>query len=422
MLEAVAGRDGPRSDPLRRFALVRRGRARLKCAVVTLESCKLFRQLPRQDLEELERICIPRRFAAGQEIFKEGHEGDGIYFVKEGLVEISGLLHSKVRHVYSKIGAGEVFGEMAVIDQKPRSACAVAVEATTTDFLPRAKLQALVERSPALALAFLREVSQRLRDFNQQYLREALQTERLAIIGRFARSIVHDLKNPLNIIGITAEMADMEQVTTEARQNAKARIRKQVERISDLIGEILDFTQGSHVAFVPVATDYGALLDQLAAEMRQETALKSIILELEKPASTIRLLLDPKRLRRVLENLIHNATDAMPDGGMVRIRVRHAGSEVVTEIEDTGPGIAEEIAGHLFEAFATYGKVHGTGLGLSICKRIIEDHQGWIAARNEPGRGAVFSFGLPLPKEASEPEKGRGANRSTGRPKAVARP
>jgi signal transduction histidine kinase len=51
----------------------------------------------------------------------------------------------------------------------------------------------------------------------------------------------------------------------------------------------------------------------------------------------------------------------------------------------------------LFEPFATHGKVHGTGLGLSICKRIIEDHRGWIRARNEAGRGAVFSFGLPRP-------------------------
>ncbi len=68
---------------------------------------------------------------------------------------------------------------------------------------------------------------------------------------------------------------------------------------------------------------------------------------------------------------------------------------MVTEIEDGGQGIAPEIAGQLFEVFATHGKAHGTGLGLSICKRIIEEHHGWISARNQPGGGAVFSFGLP---------------------------
>jgi signal transduction histidine kinase len=70
----------------------------------------------------------------------------------------------------------------------------------------------------------------------------------------------------------------------------------------------------------------------------------------------------------------------------------------VTEIEDTGSGIAPEIAGQLFEAFATHGKAHGTGLGLSICKKIVEDHGGWIRSGNAPTRGAIFSFGLPLAK------------------------
>jgi two-component system sensor histidine kinase DctS len=86
----------------------------------------------------------------------------------------------------------------------------------------------------------------------------------------------------------------------------------------------------------------------------------------------------------------------MPEGGKIVLRFHATGTELVTEVEDAGRGIAPEIAGQLFQAFATHGKSHGTGLGLSICKRIIEDHQGWIAARNQPGRGAVFSFGLPL--------------------------
>jgi len=70
---------------------------------------------------------------------------------------------------------------------------------------------------------------------------------------------------------------------------------------------------------------------------------------------------------------------------------------VLTEIEDTGPGIAPEIAPTMFEPFATYGKSQGTGLGLSICRRIVTDHRGRIAARGEPGRGAIFAFTLPVP-------------------------
>jgi signal transduction histidine kinase len=284
---------------------------------------------------------------------------------------------------------------MAVLEDKPRSASAAAREAATVHFIPRAEMLALVERSPALALALLREISHRLREFNRQYTREMLQAERLAIVGRFARSIVHDLKNPLNVIGLTAEMAGMDRPTPELQQQASRRIRKQVERISDLIGEILDFTQGSQSDFVLAAVDYGAFVRQLMDELVPETGLKSVTLELENPPPAVELFIHPKRLRRVFCNLVHNATDAMPEGGKIILRFQATEAEVITEIEDGGRGIAPEIAGHLFEVFATHGKAHGTGLGLSICKRIIEDHQGWISARNKPGRGAVFSFGLP---------------------------
>jgi signal transduction histidine kinase len=135
----------------------------------------------------------------------------------------------------------------------------------------------------------------------------------------------------------------------------------------------------------------------LLEEIRPEAALKGVAVELENEPPEVDLLLNPQRLRRVFYNLVNNATDAMPAGGKVILRFRSDPNEVVTEIEDQGAGIAPEISGQLFEAFATHGKVNGTGLGLSICKRIIEDHKGWILARNEQGRGAIFSFGLPTP-------------------------
>ena len=88
----------------------------------------------------------------------------------------------------------------------------------------------------------------------------------------------------------------------------------------------------------------------------------------------------------------------MPNGGKIFLRFNCDEKEIVTEIEDTGSGIAPQIADKLFQPFATHGKSHGTGLGLSICKKIIEDHKGRIWVRNEPKRGAIFCFSLPLAK------------------------
>jgi signal transduction histidine kinase len=366
--------------------------------VATLEVSKVFSQLSPAQLNVIRGIARERSYASGQEIFKEGDAGDGIYVVKKGSVEISGMLADDARHVFSQVGPGDLFGEMAVLEDKPRSASAIAREETKVDFLAREDVLKLIESSPALSLVLLREISSRLREFNRHYLREVIQTERLAVIGRFARSIVHDLKNPLNIIGLTAELAGAEQATLQTRQQAQGRIRKQVDRISDMIGEILDFTQGGKSAVVLTPADYGEFVQQLLLEFRPEVELKSVSLELAGSLPASKVLLDPKRLRRVFYNLVHNATDVMPRGGKVVIRVNAGKMEVVTEIEDTGPGLPPEIEGQLFEAFVTHGKAHGTGLGLSICKKIVEDHRGWISARNANGRGAVFSFGLPVSK------------------------
>jgi signal transduction histidine kinase len=86
----------------------------------------------------------------------------------------------------------------------------------------------------------------------------------------------------------------------------------------------------------------------------------------------------------------------MPNGGKLIIRFAVNGNSLTTEIEDTGSGVAPEIANRLFEPFATFGKPQGTGLGLSICRKIMEDHRGQIAVRNQLGRGAIFSLTLPL--------------------------
>jgi len=364
--------------------------------MVTLDACPLFAQLTPQELKFLQASAQEKKFAGDREIFKEGDTGDGVYTVKQGTVQISGFVGKDVRHVFSRVQPGEIFGEMAVLENKPRSASAVAVGETVVYFIPRDAMLKLVETSPHLSLGLLREISHRLREFNHQYIQEVLQTERLALVGRFAHSIVHDLKNPLNIISITAEMAGMEKNTPELRRLARARIMKQVERISDLVNEILEFTQGSQAAFVPAPTDYEVFVQQLIDEIRPEIDLKSVSIELENQPPSVKLLLNPKRLRRVFYNLIHNATDAMTSGGRILIRFEIVGGEIITEIEDTGPGIAPEIADRLFDAFATYGKAHGTGLGLSICKKIVEDHHGRISARNEPRRGAIFSFALPV--------------------------
>lgn len=363
--------------------------------MVNLESIPLFRHLSLDELQTLQKIVQERRFTAGQEIFCEGAPGDGVYFVKAGLVEIcSG---TGARRVFSQLGPGEIFGEMAVVDLQLRSATASAAQETEVFFLPRAEMLDFIERSPALSLALLRQVSQRLREFNQRHLREIIEAERLAVVGNFARSIIHDLKNPLCIIGLSVDVFSNSNLAPESRALAQSRISRQVLRINDLVTDILAFTESRRTAELK-SGDFRAFILHLVPELQADIVAKSIqvVLENEPPAGLV--LFDARRLGRVFHNLVQNATDFLGENGNIFIRFKPGSDEILIEIEDTGPGISPEVADKLFQPFATHGKAHGTGLGLSICKKIIEDHGGKISVRSEAGHGAIFCLSLPLAK------------------------
>lgn len=366
--------------------------------MVVLRSSKLFSGMLAAELQALEQTAQLKAYKAGRTIFQEGDPGDGVYIVVEGRVQITSLVGQDKRSVLTTFGPGDFFGEMAVLDEQPRSATVTAEVDTQVYFINREDMLKILARSPSLAVSLMKEFSTRMREFNHLYTQEVLQAERLTLVGRFARSIVHDFKNPLNIIGISADMAAMDDATYDMRLAAKNRIRKQIDRLSNMINELLEFTRGSASTVVLARTDYADFVKQIVEEMQSEVAAKSVAIELENAPPEVALLVDPKRLTHVFYNIVHNACDAMPKGGKVKLRFRQDANEVTTEIEDTGPGIAPEIAPRLFEAFATFGKAQGTGLGLSICKKIIEDHHGKISARSEPVRGAIFAFSLPIRK------------------------
>ena len=362
---------------------------------------KRFAGLLNEELHALQHTAKLRRFLAGQTIFRAGDPGDGFYLVESGRVIISAAIGSSESRPLATVGPGEFFGEMALLDEAPRSATATAELETKTYCIGREELLALLEQRPHLALHLIREFSQRVRALNRKYIDEVLQAERLAMVGRFARTIVHDFKNPLNVIGLAAEMAGMEEATPEMRSHAQTRIARQVDRMTNMLNELLDFTRNTSHKLVLANVNYAEYVSALSEELATEIKERGMRLLAEKPLPAVNVQVEPQRLSRLFYNLVNNAVEEMPLGGTVTIRARVENGELVNEVEDTGRGIAPEIAARLFEPFATHGKQNGTGLGLSICKKIVEDHSGKITARSEPGRGATFIFTLPLTRTES---------------------
>jgi signal transduction histidine kinase len=351
-----------------------------------------------EELRALGRTGHVRRFVADDVIFKAGDAGDGLYLVESGLVQISAVVSNGQSRVLATIGPGDFFGEMAVLDDAPRSATAKAEVNTEAYFLGRGELLGVLERRPQFALNLIREFSLRMRALNQKYADEILQAERLAIVGRFARTIVHDFKNPLQVIGLAAELACSDHTAPPMRHKAQDRIARQVERMTNMLQELIEFTKptGQRPALTPV--NFARYMNLLTEEIRQEIGVRGVQVELVNPPPEIEVQVQPQRLSRLFYNLLNNAVDEMSDGGKIFLRFIVEGGELRVEVQDTGRGIAPEIAETIFLPFTTHGKAHGTGLGLTICKKIVEDHGGRIWAHSEPGKGATFCFTLPLPK------------------------
>ncbi|HWA86910.1 MAG TPA: HAMP domain-containing sensor histidine kinase [Opitutus sp.] len=352
----------------------------------------------REELRAADRAGQRCHFAAGEIIFSAGDAGDGFYIVDRGRVEISASVGESETRVLATIGPDDFFGEMAILDEAPRSATARAELETDATFYSRAELLQILDQRPRLALDLVREFIARMRAINQKYLEEIIQVERLAIVGRFARMIVHDIRNPLAVIGIAAEVACSDMTPAPMRQKAQNRIAQQVTRVTDMLQELIAFTKADARPAEFTTVSFVRYMNPLAEEIGPEIASRNVRLVLADPPPDVPVRIQPKRLSRLFYNLLNNAIDEMPRGGAITLRFAIEDGELVIAVQDEGKGIAPEIAASLFKPFVTHGKEHGTGLGLMICKKIVEDHNGRIWATSEPGQGATFRFTLPLGK------------------------
>ncbi len=366
--------------------------------MTSLSESRLVRHLDPAAQALLETRAVVRRWHAGSRVFSEGEPGDGIYVVNSGVVEIAARSVPGRQHRLAVMETGDYFGEMAVFDGGPRSASATVIESGELTFLPADAVRDVLSCAPLLAAALVRDASLRMRDFNQRFLQELLKAERLTLVERLAKTIVHDFRNPLNVIGIASDLAAEPQATLEMRKNARDRIRRQVELLNRLMQELLDFTRATSASRILPRVSYASFLRDVILELESEAQRRGIDLVIESPLPEVEVRLDGPRLMRVFLNLAQNAFDELARrvDGRLTLGFEVVQQEVITRVADNGEGLPPEIADHLFEPFVTYGKAHGTGLGLAICDRIVGDHGGRIRVDNGSEGGAVFEFSLPL--------------------------
>ncbi|SKA22004.1 HAMP domain-containing protein [Trichlorobacter thiogenes] len=226
---------------------------------------------------------------------------------------------------------------------------------------------------------------------------EAVRSEKMASVGLLAAGTAHEIGTPLASVMGYAEILSQELEHNPAQADYLARIMESCGRIDRIVKGLLEYARPKP----PVYTEVHLLeLVQQTLELLQHQGLfKGIQGTLRTEGSPSSLMLDPHQLQQVLINLLINASDAMPQGGSLKLVVKQEpGSTVqLLEVWDTGAGIAPENLGKLFDPFfTTKAPGKGTGLGLAISARIVEGFGGKISVRSSIGKGSCFTVHLPV--------------------------
>jgi signal transduction histidine kinase len=218
-------------------------------------------------------------------------------------------------------------------------------------------------------------------------------------IAALAGGLAHEIKNPLSTICLNMELLaeDFAQAETPRDRRAMAKIavvQHECQRLQNLLDNFLNFAKVRTVRFeaADLNEEVEQVLDFFAPKAKESNIELLRYLDPELPS----VVLDRESFHGALINLVLNAQQAMPQGGQLVVRTKTTATGVALELIDTGCGMDEKTASHVFDAFFST-KPGGSGLGLPTTRKVIEAHGGRIAAESEVGRGTKFTIQLPLP-------------------------
>jgi nitrogen fixation/metabolism regulation signal transduction histidine kinase len=244
-----------------------------------------------------------------------------------------------------------------------------------------------------------------------------LQAQREAAWGEVARRLAHEIKNPLTPIRLSAERLRLKLMPSlsdakdaQTLERATETIVQQVEAMKEMVNAFSEYARAPRLEMATV--DLNKVVTEVSDLYRAHGAIRGVRFTVELDPALDTVVVDPGRLRQLLNNLLTNAVEALEGQGEGSIsvatrRTARGGAEVAEIcVEDDGPGFQREMIGQVFDPYVTT-KVKGTGLGLAIVRKIVEEHGGHIEAENRASGGARIRIDLPLQEAGADSARGR---------------
>jgi two-component system sensor histidine kinase HydH len=227
----------------------------------------------------------------------------------------------------------------------------------------------------------------------ERHRKEMDRREELARLGEMGAIMAHEIRNPLAGIKGFAQLVETAADIEQARNYAE-KIVSQSVRMEALVNDLLSFARDD--LGERQITDLLAVVLECVALLRCEAEVQRVEIKVDAPRS-IKAKVDVSRIFQLLLNLIKNAIQAMPDGGLLVIGLRQKGGAVQISVKDSGNGIAPENLSQIFAPFWT-SKAQGTGLGLALCRKVAEEHGGSLTVESSVGAGSEFIVTVPVAK------------------------
>ncbi|HTX72919.1 MAG TPA: ATP-binding protein [Rectinemataceae bacterium] len=375
-----------------------------------------FKGLADKEIRLVAAACAEEEREPGEVLFVEGATADRFYIVMEGKIEVWKNYYDPKPDLLAVHGPGHFFGEMALIDELPRSATVVAKEHARLLYLFRDDFRRLISERASIALSVMTAISYMVRSSNEAYVDdlrkrneeleraythlkraqgERLRSERLSTLGKFSSLILHDIRNPISILKGQLQLMEMRLGEPERLASHIKASMSELGRLERLASEFLDYSRGEIRLDMAVTTP-GELISKVEEALRDRLSRAGIRIEkdirFDEP-----VILDSDRVLRALHNVADNARKAMANsGGVLTLKSYREGDRIVLETSDTGEGMAPETLAHVFEPFYSASGFGGTGLGMLIVKNIVEAHGGKVRLGSKPGVGTRVLLSFPL--------------------------